>query len=115
MDRVISTEDSARAYRNEWFKCRKRVFELESKNEALKEKLRVATSENRAIIDYNTIKENLEMERIQHGIEIKALEEKLKVATAIMREAYGSPDLYTYYEMMPRLKQALELITKESE
>lgn len=38
-------------------------------------------TENRAITDYNTIKENLEMERLQHGIEVKALEEKLRVAT----------------------------------
>lgn len=37
-------------------------------------------TENRAITDYNTVKENLEMERIQHDIEIKALEEKLRVA-----------------------------------
>ena len=41
-------------------------------------------TENRAITDYNTIKENLEMERIQHEIEIKALEEKLEEAKEVI-------------------------------
>lgn len=68
-------------------------------------------TENKAIIDYNTIKENLEMERLQHEIEIKALEGKLRVA---IKELKAIRNTYIYNNVtVCNIDQALELITKE--
>jgi hypothetical protein len=41
---------------------------------------------------------------------IERFKEKLGVASELIREAYEDTDLYTYYEMMPRFKEALSKI-----
>jgi hypothetical protein len=55
------------------------------------------------------VKEYQEFREVQTS-KVRELEKKLSVASELIREAYEDTDLYTYYEMMPRFKEALSKI-----